>query len=138
MSAVVPTLIGLALLGAPKGVPEAVTLTGEVVPLAEALDAQWIAADAGPIAARVALKAADVPLPSDSASRALFQDERLGHRPVAISGRRFPGVPYLQVATSRVEVEGSPRTPEDNCDVCTIRVRFPQACPRRQDRWSSG
>ena len=65
----------------------------------------------------------------DPASRALFADERLRDRAVEIRGRRFEGLPYVQVTSFRVEQDGAWRTPEYYCDVCTISVRDPQPCP---------
>jgi hypothetical protein len=111
--------------------PTAVTLAGRVVPLAEALPASW-KVDAGPIAGQVVLKGEAgevVPLLSDEASRALFADERLRGRPIRIQARRLAGLPYVQVTSFQVEEEGTFRTPEYYCDICTISVRYPQVCP---------
>ena len=113
---------------------EDVVLRGKVVPLLEALKqaAPDLKADAEPAAGEVVLLAADgsiVPLISDEAGRALFKDERLRPRPVEIRGRRWPGLPYLQVITLRVEEGGRLRTPEYFCHVCTISLRYPQTCP---------
>ena len=69
------------------------------------------------------------PLFRDEASRALFLDERLRDCRAEIHGRRFPGVPYLQVSTFQVEREGRLQTPEYYCSVCSITVRSPQICP---------
>lgn len=114
--------------------PEEVTLRGTVVTLAEALKSVRpdIKADAELIAKQVVLLGEDgaiVPLLSDDAGRALFQDQRLRNRPVEIRGRRYAGVPYLQVVTLRVEEEGRLQVPEYYCNICTISVRFPQICP---------
>ena len=70
-----------------------------------------------------------IPLLSDDASRALFLDERLRNCRSEIQGRRFAGVPYLQVVSFKVEREGRLRTPEYYCDVCAISVLYPQICP---------
>ena len=77
------------------------------------------------------------PLSSDETSRALFMDERLRNRNAQIVGRRFAGVPYLQVVTIQVESEGRLRTPEYFCEVCTISVRYPQICPCCQGNGTS-
>ena len=111
-----------------------VILKGKVVTLAAALDAVkvGIRPDAEPIAQQVVLLGDDgtiTPLLSDVASRALFRDERLRNRVAEIRGRRFPGVPYLQVVTFKIAQEGRLQTPEYYCNVCTISVRFPQVCP---------
>jgi hypothetical protein len=113
---------------------ENVTLKGKVVTLAAALDAVKVGvrADPEPIAKQVVLLGDDgmiTPLFSDVASRALFQDERLRNRAAEIRGRRFPGVPYLQVVTFKVEQGGRLHTPEYYCNICTISVRYPQVCP---------
>jgi hypothetical protein len=114
--------------------PETVILRGKVMTLPEAMTALGIALkpDLEPIARQVALVADDgtvTPLFSDDASRALFLDKRLRNRAVEIHGRRFKGVPYLQVITLKIEQEGRLQTPEYFCSVCTISVRYPQTCP---------
>ncbi len=111
---------------------EAVSLTGKVITLSEALKAAGLVFDDGPVERQVVLSAADgslVPLISDDASRALFLDERLRGRPIKMQGRRYPGLPYLQVVLFQVREEGDWRTPEYYCEVCTISVRYPQVCP---------
>ena len=113
---------------------EDVVLRGKVVPLLEALKqaAPDLKPDAKPADGEVVLMAdggSIIPLISDEAGRALFQDERLRHRTVEIRGRRWPGLPYVQVITLRVEEEGRLRTPEYFCHVCTISLRYPQTCP---------
>ncbi len=123
------TLAMAAVLG-PK--PELVTLTGTVVLLPEALKSTGLAFDSPPIARQAVLKADDgaiTPLLSDDASRALFEDDRLRHRKSRIIGRKHPGLPYFQVMSFKIEDEGTLRTPEYYCEICTISVRFPQICP---------
>jgi len=129
-------LMGIGLLGppsaTPRSKPEAVTLTGNVVELAEALKPLGLAVDAEPAARQVVVQGEGgevVPLLPDEGSRALSLDERLRRRPVEIQGRKFPGLPYVQVVSLRVKEDGRWRTPEYYCDVCTIHVRFPQPCP---------
>ena len=122
-----------ASLGAEVPVQD-VVLRGKVVTLAAALDAKklGIRVDAEPTANAVVLLGADgtiTPLLSDEASRALFLDKRLRDRPAELRGKRFGGVPYLQVVTFKVEQEGKLQTPEYYCNICTISVRFPQVCP---------
>ena len=88
--------------------------------------------DPEPAAKQVVILADDgtiTPLISDETSRALFMDQRLRNRKGQIVGRRFTGLPYLQVVTIEVESEGRMRTPEYFCDVCTISVAYPQICP---------
>ncbi|HEX3448720.1 MAG TPA: hypothetical protein VHS97_10735 [Isosphaeraceae bacterium] len=122
--------------GAPPlgSAPEAVTLRGKVVTLAAALESRGLGlkADAEPIAKQVVLLAEDgsiTPLLSDEASRALFLDERLRNCRAEIQGRRFQGMPYLQVSTFKVERDGRLQAPESFCDVCAISVHHPQSCP---------
>jgi hypothetical protein len=111
-----------------------VTLRGKFVTLGAALQSLGIDAKPDPdsTARDVVLLGEDrsiTPLFRDDASRALFLDERLRNRRAEVVGRRFPGVPYLQVCTFRVEHEGRLETPEYFCSVCTITSRFPQTCP---------
>jgi hypothetical protein len=111
---------------------ELVTLSGRVVLLTNALKASGHAFDAEPIAKQVVVQGADgtlTPILSDDASRALFLDEGLRDRPAEIKGRRYPGNPYVQVLTFRIEDKGRLRTPEYYCEICTISVRYPQICP---------
>ena len=112
--------------------PDRVTLGGKVVELAEALKAKGVVADPGPIAGQVALVTVDgtiVPLLSDEASRALFQDKRLRDRRAEVVGLKTAGVPYLQVVNFKIEEDGALRTPEYYCEICSISVRYPQDCP---------
>jgi hypothetical protein len=135
------TLILLALwLGGPVAAGETparrsedVTLKGKVETLAAALRAAnpGLHADPEPIAKQVVLvgDGAITPLLSDEASRALFLDERLRDRPAEIRGKRFAGLPYLQVIGFKIEQDGRYQTPEYYCNICTISVRYPQTCP---------
>jgi hypothetical protein len=114
--------------------PEGVTLRGKVLTLNAALVSRGLTIkfDPEPMAKQVALVGEDgsiVPLLSDEASRALFLDERLRDCRAQVLGRRFVGVPYLQVISFKVERQGKFQTPEYYCDVCAIRVRYPQTCP---------
>lgn len=126
-------LVSLAMApGEASPKPETVTLSGRVVELAAALKAQGLSVDADPIAKQVVLKGDDgslTPLLSDDASRALFLDERLRDRQAELKARRHPGLPYLQVLSFKVVDEGTLRTPEYYCEICTISVRSPQTCP---------
>jgi len=113
---------------------EEVTLRGKVVPLGSALRALGIDVKLDPdVAAKdLVLLGEDRAITllfQDDASRALFLDERLRDCRVELHGRRFPGVPYLQVSTFRVERDGRFQTPEYVCSVCSISVRYPQICP---------
>ena len=124
----------LAALAPPSSPPESVVVRGKVLTLAEALAVAGpgIKPDPEPIAKQVVLLAEDgtiMPLLSDEASRALFLDERLRNCRSEIQGRRFAGVPYLQVVSFKVERDGRLQTPEYYCDVCAISVRYPQICP---------
>ncbi len=124
--------IALTIAAGPVSKPELVTITGKVVLLPEALKSTGLAFDSPPIARQAVLKADDgaiIPLLSDDASRALFEDDRLRHRKTRIIGRIHPGLPYFQVMSFKIEDEGKLRTPEYYCDICTISVRFPQICP---------
>ncbi len=117
---------------APESKPREVTLRGQVVELTAALKERNLPADAEPIAKQVVVKAENgtiIPLLSNGASRALFLDERLRGRSAEIQGWMYEGLPYVQVVTFQVEEQGRLRTPEYYCDVCTITVRYPQACP---------
>lgn len=112
--------------------PREVTLTGQAMLLEPLLADRKIKADPEPIRGQVVLRAEDgslTPLVSDEASRALFLDERLRGRKAELKGWMYEGLPYLQVVMFRVEEQGSLRTPEYYCEVCTITVRYPQACP---------
>jgi hypothetical protein len=114
----------------PKG--DDVTLAGRVVELTEALAADGIKADAEPVARQVVVVGADgaiTPLLSDDASRALFKDGRLRGRKAEVQGKKFKGVPYVQVLSFKVQDQGKLKTPEYFCDICTISVRDPQPCP---------
>ena len=128
----------LVLLGAgPPASPAKgaeVVLRGKVVTLKSALQSLGIDVKADPesIGRDVVLLGEDrsiTPLFRDDASRALFLDERLRDCPAEIHGRRFPGVPYVQVSSFQVEREGRLQTPEYYCGVCSITVRSPQTCP---------
>jgi hypothetical protein len=135
----VQVMLALALLVWPgftarAGDEERVALEGKAVTLDQALKARNLPAAFDPetTANQVVLLARDaaiIPLLADDASRALFKDKRLRDRPIQIHGRRFAGLPYLQVLTFKVEHEGRFQFAGYECDVCTIRVRFPQACP---------
>jgi hypothetical protein len=141
VAAVLLTAAGRGTAAAPPGsgvVPEpeekskTVTLSGKVLLLPEVLKPAGLAFDADPVARQAVLKGDDgtiTPLLSDDASRALFLDKRLRDRRAEITGRRHPGLPYLQVVSFRVEDQGRLRTPEYFCEICTISVRFPQICP---------
>jgi hypothetical protein len=120
------------VLDTPSDKVEPVTLSGCVVMLSAALKSSGLSFDSEPIAQQVVLQGADgtlTPLLSDEASRALFLDKRLRDRTTEIKGRRFPGNPYIQVITFRIEENGRLRTPEYYCEICTISVRYPQICP---------
>ncbi len=124
-------MAGVASGAAFEGPPP---LEGKVVTLAAALKAKGVPvqADPDPIAKQVVLLSDDgsvTPLISDDASRALFVDERLRDRRVQIQAKRFPGLPYVQVITFLIEHEGQFQSAGYECDVCVIRVRYPQVCP---------
>ncbi len=113
---------------------EEVSLRGKVVTLGSALRTLGMDVKVDPESAskEVVLLGDDrsiTPLFQDDASRALFVDERLRDCRAELHGRRFPGVPYLQVSTFQVEREGRLQTPEYFCTVCSITVRYPQTCP---------
>ena len=126
--------VWLAGLAPPFSAPEPVVVRGKVLTLAEALASRGfkIKPDPEPIAKQVVLLAEDgaiIPLLSDDASRALFLDERLRNCPTEIQGRRFGGLPYLQIVSFKIERDGRLRTPEYYCDICAISVLYPQICP---------
>lgn len=132
----VPILAWLVLLGAPAPgeakTPETVRLSGQVIELTDALKATGLKVDAEPIAKQVVLRDKGntlTPLLSDDASRAFFTDPRLRDRPVELSVKRLASLPYVQVLSFQVLVEGKLRTPEYYCEICTISVRYPQICP---------
>jgi hypothetical protein len=111
---------------------ENVTLSGKVVELSAALKSTGLMFDPEPIAKQVVVKAKDgsiTPLLPDDASRAFFLDSRLRDRRAELVVRRFPGLPYAQVVSFKVEDHGQLRTPEYYCEICTISVRYPQTCP---------
>jgi hypothetical protein len=118
--------------GAASADTEPITLSGKVVELTEALKPLGLPVDTEVIAHQVVVQGEDgsiTPLLSDEASRALFQDERLRNRRTEVKARLYPGLPYVQVLSFRVEEGGKLRTPEYYCVVCTISVRYPQTCP---------
>jgi hypothetical protein len=124
----------VAGLAPPDFESKAVAVRGKVLTLVEALASRdlKIKPDSEPITKQVVLLAEDgaiIPLFSDDASRALFLDERLRNCQTEIQGRRFAGVPYLQVVSFKVERDGRLRTPEYYCDVCAISVPYQQICP---------
>lgn len=111
-----------------------VVVRGKVVTLAAAIKELGVDIRPDPdITAREAVLLGEdrtvTPLFRDDASRALFLDERLRGRHVEIHGRRFRGVPYLQVSSFRVENEGSWQIPEYFCSICSITERYPKICP---------
>jgi hypothetical protein len=117
----------------PPAATEAVTVSGKVVTLADAVNARKLGVKLDPecTGKQVVLLGDDgsiVPLLADEASRALFVDERLRNRPSEIRGRRFAGVPYIQVLSFKVELEGRLAAPEYYCDVCAISVPYPRIC----------
>ena len=127
-------LVLVSALGADAPKPEFTeeTLTGQVVPLTAALAERGIRADPESIEKQVVLRTADgtlIPLIRDEASRALFMDPQLQSKDAELHLRRFAGVPLAQVTTFKIAVEGTFRTPEYYCEVCTISVRYPQDCP---------
>jgi len=133
---ITPLLAFVALL-APAAAPgeapgaEEVTLSGRVVELSSALKARGLHVDAAPIAGQVVLIGKDdtlVPLLSNDASRALFEDARLRDRPAQLFVKRYSDVPYVQVLSFKIDFEGKLRTPEYYCEICTISVRYPQSC----------
>lgn len=120
------------LLDAPAAPVEVKTLRGEVVELAAVFAARKLAADAAIAGKQVVLRAADgtvTPLLCEDASRALFLDARLRDRRAELKVRLYPGLPYAQVTSFRVEEGGVMRSPEYWCDVCAITVRYDQTCP---------
>ncbi len=111
-----------------------VVLRGRVVTLAAALNAKrlGIRVDAEPTGGTIVLLEEGgtiTPLLRDESSRALFLDERLRDRPTEVRGKKYPGLPYLQVVNFKIEQDGKLQTPEYYCNICTISVRFPQQCP---------
>jgi hypothetical protein len=127
-------LLGTDPPASPASKAVEVNLRGRFVTLASALRSLGIDArpDPASVAGEVVLLGDDgsiTPLFRDDASRAVFLDERLRDRKAEVHGRRFPGVPYLQVATFQVERDGRLQTPGYFCEVCSITVGYPQVCP---------
>lgn len=118
----------------PESKPVDVVLRGKVVTIESALRSLDLdlAIDPGPSSKEVVLLGDDrsiTPLFRDEITRALFEDERLRNLRAELHGRRYPGIPYLKVASVRVEHDGRFRVPEYFCNVCSISVRAPQICP---------
>ena len=116
--------------------PTTATLKGQVVLLRDELQSRGIGVDRELLGDQIALKAEDgglTPLLPNPATVALVRDDRLRDRPSEVVGRFAPGVPYLEVVSFRVEEQGTLRTPEYYCEVCTISTRSPGACPCCQD-----
>ena len=108
------------------------TVLGTCRFLPDVLKPRGIEADAGPVAQQIVVEQSDreiVPLLSNGASRAVWLDERLRGRPAEVRGWLHAGLPYLEVTNVRVEEQGMLRTPGYYCEICTITVRYPQACP---------
>ena len=134
-----PVVLSAAALAPPSSPgsassPEPVVVRGQVLTLADALKGPRACGQTGrdSVAKQVVVVEDDgtmVPLLSEDASRAFFLDERLRKCPSEIQGRRFAGVPYLQVVSFKIERDGRLQTPEYYCDVCAISVLYPQICP---------
>lgn len=110
----------------------AATVEGEALLLSELLRDRGISADSESASTAVVIRTKGgriLPLIRDEASRALFLDERLRHRPLVLKVREYPNLPFAQVMTIQVFEEGRPGVPEYYCEVCTISVRSPQICP---------
>jgi hypothetical protein len=108
------------------------TIEGRVIWLADALKDREIEVDPDFGKDQLVLARDDnssLPLLKDAASRALFLDERLRDRPIRLTGRDAPGLPFFRVTSIQVFEDGRYRTPEYYCDVCSISTRFPQICP---------
>lgn len=124
----------VTILGADRPKPEMTeeTLTGQVVPLTTALSDLGLRADPESIDQQVVLRTSGgelIPLIRDEASRAFFMDPQLRSKDAELHVRRYAGVPYVQVTTFKIAVDGTLRTPEYYCEVCSISVRYPQSCP---------
>jgi hypothetical protein len=118
----------------PASKPAEVTLRGKVVTLGSALRSLGMEMTLDPesTAHEIVLLGEDrsiTPLFRDEATRAFFLDERLRDCRAELHGRRFPGVPYLQVSSFQIERDGRFQTPEYYCYVCSISARAPQTCP---------
>ena len=123
-------VIGLICAGPPSF--ETAAIDGRVVTLAAGLKGLELPADEATTAGQVVVKGDDgslTPILADDASRALFVDPRLRDRKARLQVRRYRGVPHVQVLSFQVEDQGTMRSPEYDCDVCAISVRFPQECP---------
>jgi len=138
LSILVVMLAASPAIGPPSSTPSTpgpsgvITYSGRVLLLADALKGTGLEYDLEPVAKQVVLKGDDgkiTPILSDDASRALFQDERLRNRRAELQGLKIPGLPYLRVVGFRVEENGRLRIPEYYCEICSISVRYPQACP---------
>ncbi len=132
-SLIVALALASAAWASPTSSSESVTLRGKVVTLAEALQLRGLGLKLDPdsITKQVVLLEEDgtvVPLLADDGSRALFVDERLRNCRSEIKGRRFTGVPYIQVLSFKVEMGGRLETPEYYCDICAISVPYPRIC----------
>jgi len=132
--AVVLVLIGAGPPTSPAAKPVEVILRGKVVTLGSALRSLGMDVPLDPesTAPEIVLLGDDrsiTPLFRDEATKALFLDERLRDCRAELHGRRFPGVPYLQVSSFQIERDGRFQTPEYYCYVCSISVRAPQTCP---------
>lgn len=118
----------------PGATPVPVVVRGKFLTLADALAARDLKLKPDPESTvrQVVILTEDgtiIPLLCGDSSRALFLDERLRQCRGEVEGRRFAGVPYLQVVSFKVEREGRLQSPEYYCDVCAISVLYPQICP---------
>jgi hypothetical protein len=110
-----------------------VTIDGVAVTLAEVAEERGIRLEQDQSANQVVLRADTgqiTPILCNAASKALFTDARLRGRKTRVVGRRHEGLPFIEVVAFQVEeADGTLKTPEYFCDVCTISVRFDQICP---------
>ena len=110
-----------------------VKIDGVAVTLAEEAQARGLRLEKDPPADQVVLKGDTgqvTPILCNAASKALVTDARLRGRKTRIVGRRHEGLPFVEVVAFQVaESDGTLKTPEYFCDVCTISVRFDQICP---------
>ena len=116
---------------------QTVTLAGTVIPLSQALHQRGLACDPDGVEDQLVLRQDDpdatlTPILKDSATRAFWIDpDRFRDQAIRLTGRLYPGLPYLQVTLVRIRdaEDGVFRIPEYHCEVCAISSRFPQDCP---------
>lgn len=116
----------------PAGEQVKTILSGQVVPLGDALKKRGIKSYAEEVKGQVVLVTRTgemVPIVADWRGRAFYQDERLRNRPVDLVVNRRPGVPWVQVLSIYTFDDKGVRNITDYwCDICAIPMYEMKEC----------